>query len=140
MDNEILLGIGRVVYINYGPLSGKLAVCTDIVNGNKVVVDGPGLGVDKQVISVKRLSLTKFKLGGYTKGAKRGELQKQIEEFNVQEKFDNCGIGKRISKQKKRAQLSDFDRFKVMVLKRQVGNKVRAHVNKNRKAVLAQAK
>jgi len=47
MNTETLLGMGRVVYINYGPLSGKLAVVVDIVNGKKVVVDGPGLGVTR---------------------------------------------------------------------------------------------
>lgn len=47
MNTEILLGLGRVVFINYGPLSGKIAVVVDIVNGQKVVIDGPGLGVTR---------------------------------------------------------------------------------------------
>ncbi len=47
MNTETLLGMGRVVYINYGALAGKLAVVVDIINGKKVVIDGPGLGVSR---------------------------------------------------------------------------------------------
>ena len=49
-------------------------------------------------------------------------------------------MGKRIAKQSRREALTDFERFRVHVLKRQLGKAVRAHVNKNRKAILARAK
>lgn len=64
MSTETLLGLGRVVYVNYGPLAGRLAVVVDIVNGKRVVVEGPGLGVTRQQLSVKRLTLTRFRLVG----------------------------------------------------------------------------
>lgn len=140
MNTEILLELGRVVYINYGPLAGKPAVVVDIVNGSKVVIDGPGLGIDRQVISVRRLELTKFKLGNFKKADKRSELKKKIEEFDLLNRFNSCGVGKRIVKQQKRAALTDFDRFKVMVLKRKLSKTVRTYVNKNRKAILSKAK
>lgn len=140
MNTEILLELGRVVYITYGPLAGKPAVVVDIVNGTKVVIDGPGLGIDRQVISTRRLELTKFKIGSFAKGDKRSELQKKVEAFGLLERFNNCGVGKRIAKQQKRAALSDLDRFKVMVLKRKLAKAVRTHINKNRKAILAKAK
>ncbi len=44
---EILLERGRVVFVKFGTLVGKLAVVVEIVNGKKVVVSGPGLGVSK---------------------------------------------------------------------------------------------
>ena len=47
MNTETLLGLGRVIYINYGPLAGKLAVVVDLVNANSVIVEGPGLGVER---------------------------------------------------------------------------------------------
>ena len=140
MNTEILLELGRVVYINYGPLAGKPAVVVDIVNGSKVVIDGPGLGIEKQVISVRRLELTKFKIGSFNKGDKRSELQKKIEAFDLLNRFNGSGVGKRIAKQQKRAALTDFDRFKVMVLKRKLAKSVRTYVNKNRKAILNKAK
>ena len=47
MNTETLLGLGRVIYINYGPLAGRLAVVVDLVNSKSVVVQGPGLGVSR---------------------------------------------------------------------------------------------
>lgn len=140
MNNEMLLELGRVVYVNYGPLAGKAAVVVDIVDGSKVVIDGPGLNVERQVISTKRLELTKFRLGSFKKEDKRSALQKKIEEFGVQKRFESCGLGKRIVKQKRRAELSDFERFQAMVLRRRLSKTVRTHVNKNRKAILAKSK
>lgn len=49
MNTEILLELGRVVYINFGALAGRPAVVVNvvnvvnIVNGAKAVIDGPGL-------------------------------------------------------------------------------------------------
>ena len=140
MNSEILLELGRVVYINYGPSAGKIAVVVDIVNGTKIVIDGPGLDVERQVISTRRLELTKFRVGDFNKADKRGELRKKIETYGLQKRFAEVGIGKRIAKQQKRAALSDFDRFRVHVLKRKLSKAVRTHVNKNRKAILARAK
>ncbi len=37
--------LGRVVLINYGPLSGKLAVIVDILNTTRVLIHGPKEGV-----------------------------------------------------------------------------------------------
>ena len=52
--------VGRVVLINYGPDSGKLATIIDIVDQNKCLVDGPETGVARQVIPYKRIALTDF--------------------------------------------------------------------------------
>jgi len=39
--------IGRAVHINYGPSKGKLAVIIDIINENRVLIEGPTSGVDR---------------------------------------------------------------------------------------------
>ena len=70
MDKEILLTLGRVVYINFGPLAGKIAVVVDIVNGNRVIIDGSSMGVERQMISNKRLTLTRFRIPGVVKAEK----------------------------------------------------------------------
>ncbi len=98
MNTETLLGLGRVVYLNFGPLAGKLAVVVDIVNGSKVVIDGPTLGVRRQVISTKRLTLTKFRLVSYKRSTKQGELRKMIEKFELVKRFSQTGLGKKIQK------------------------------------------
>lgn len=74
MDQEILMEIGRVVFINFGPHAGKLGVVTELVNKNRVIVSGPGLGVPRTIISIKRLELTKFKFQNVKFGTKEGEL------------------------------------------------------------------
>ncbi len=74
MQSEILVNLGRVVYVNYGPLAGKLAVVVDIINGSKVVIDGPGLGVERQMISNKRLTLTAFRIPDIVRGEKQKSL------------------------------------------------------------------
>jgi len=139
-SSEILLELGRAVYVTFGPLAGKLAVVVDIVNGSKVVVDGPGLGVERQVISTRRLELTKFRVAGFAKGMPQQALRKAIEDFGLTRRFQSAGLGRRIAKQQKREALTDFERFRVHVLKRKLGKAVRTHVNKNRKAILAAAK
>jgi hypothetical protein len=41
MNTEILVQIGRVVYINYGSDSQKLAIVRDFINTKKIIVDTP---------------------------------------------------------------------------------------------------
>ena len=137
MNTETLLRLGRVVYVNYGPIATKIAIVVDIVNENRVVIDGPGLGVERQVISTKRLTLTKFCLETYKKSDRRGDLKKSIESFDLLKRFSECGIGKKLAQQERRRNLTDFERFKVLVLRRKLSRAVRTGINKNRKQLLA---
>ena len=41
MNSEILVQIGRIVYINYGVDSQKLAIVRDFINTKKIIVDTP---------------------------------------------------------------------------------------------------
>jgi len=92
------------------------------------------------MISNKRLTLTRFRVPGVAKAEKQTSLQKKITDFKLAERFNTTGLGKRIQKQKRRLDLTDFERFKVIVLKKKLGKLVRTHVNKNRKALIAKAK
>lgn len=47
MNQEILLELGRVVYINFGQYAGKIAVVVELLNNKKTVIDGPGLNVPR---------------------------------------------------------------------------------------------
>ena len=80
MNTEILLELGRVVYVNYGPDAGQIGLVVDIVNSRKVIVDGPSLGIKRKAISVKRLELTKFKVEGVSPTDTTGSLKKKIDE------------------------------------------------------------
>lgn len=108
--------VGRVVFINYGPLAGKLAVVVEIINTSKVLVSGPTTGVRRQEISLNRLSLTEFKLD-VPRGVKRAALVKAIDDFGLEKKWAETSWARKLQKRARRAQLTDFDRFKVKVLK-----------------------
>lgn len=140
MDKDILVNLGRAVLVNFGSMSGRLAVIVDIINSTKVVIDGPGLGVARQVISNKRLTLTKFSLPAVEPATSSKDLGAKIAEFKLVERFEKTGLGQKIKKQDRRAKLTDFERFKVYSLKRQLGRAVRTQVNKSRKALKTAAK
>lgn len=108
--------VGRVVLINYGPSAGKLAVVVEILNTSRILVDGPTTGVKRQEISLKRISLTEFKLE-VTKGVKKAALKKAITDFGLDKKWGESSWARKLQKRAKRASLTDFDRFKVMQLK-----------------------
>ena len=124
--------IGRAVYINYGKDQGKCAIILDIVNEKRVLIEGPETDVERQVIPVRRLTLTKFKVP-ILKNQRTGVVKKAIQKFKLQEKWSQTGAGKKLSNKTKRANLSDFDRFKVMLLKKRLNKTVVARAHKLRK-------
>lgn len=140
MQKDLLVNIGRVVLVNYGPLSGKLAVIVDLVNASRVVIDGPGLGVKRTVISNKRISLTPFSLSNVAAQISGKDLEQAITAFNLRERFDRSGLGSKIKKQERRAALTDFERFKVYTLKKQLGRALRTRVNASKTELRAAAK
>ena len=56
--------IGRVVLISYGPDAGKLATIVDVIDANRVLLDGPEklTGVHRHEINIKRITLTDYKV------------------------------------------------------------------------------
>lgn len=83
--------IGRVARINYGPLEGKLATIVDILNDKRVLIDGEG--IQRQIIPIRRLQLTKqvLKIG---RGIRSGKLRATLAKDNVQKIFDESVLGR----------------------------------------------
>jgi large subunit ribosomal protein L14e len=108
--------VGRVVLINYGPYAGKLAIVVEIINTARILIDGPTTGVKRQEISLKRISLTDFKLD-VVRGVKRAALKKAIDDFGLDKQWGATSWARKLQQRAKRASLTDFDRFKVKVLK-----------------------
>ena len=108
--------VGRVIVINYGPLTGKLAVIVDILTTTKVLVQGLKGGVRRQELSLRRVTLTDDKID-IKRGAKRDEVLKAIDAYKLEEKFKKSTFAKKVELRQKRANLTDFDRFKVMRLR-----------------------
>ena len=123
--------IGRVVVINYGPYAGKLAVIVDILNTTRVLVHGPKEGVRRQEISLRRLTLTDFKLD-IKRGIHKEALVKAITDYKLDDKFKESVYAKKIERRQKRANLTDFDRFKVMRL-RQKRTAIKGKILKSKK-------
>ena len=112
--------VGRVVLINHGPDAGKLATVIDIVDQNKCLVDGPEeiTGVSRQVISYKRVALTDVTVN-IQRNARAKTLKAAWKAGDTLAKWQGSSWAKKLESKKKRASLSDFDRFKVMVAKKQ---------------------
>ena len=108
--------VGRVIIVNYGPLCGKLAVIVDILTTTKVLIQGLKGGIKRQEISLRRVTLTDYKLD-IKRGAKEAEVFKAIDDYKLEEKFKTSNIYKKNELRKTRANLTDFDRFKVMRLR-----------------------
>jgi large subunit ribosomal protein L14e len=112
--------VGRVVLINYGPDAGKLATIVDIVDQNKCLVDGPAelTGVTRHVIAYKRIALTDLTVK-IERTSTQAEMKAAWDEAETLSKWEATSWAKKLSSKKKRADLSDFGRFKVMVAKKQ---------------------
>lgn len=82
------------------------------------MIEGPARSVNRQVISYSRLALTDFTVN-ISRSAGQKDLTDAWAEGDIQSKWDASSWAKKLAKQQKRAKLSDFDRFKVMVARKQ---------------------
>ena len=96
MNSEILVQVGRIVYINYGVNSQKLAIVRDFINTKKIIIDTPNGTVQRQVISVKRVEPTKYILKDFSKDS---EIKTFAERYNKAcDLLSKQGRGKLIKK------------------------------------------
>merc|ERR1711918_80637 len=116
VSQQRFVEIGRVAYIAYGKNQGKICVIVDVVDQNRALVDGPCSGVDRMQVNFKNLHLTKITMK-IPRSLRGGLLKKKWEENKIQEQWDKTVWAKKIANREKRAQLTDFDRFKLMKAK-----------------------
>lgn len=77
---------GRVCFINFGEEDyGKLCVIVDVLNENKVLVDGDNF--PRVIYCLRRLTLTKFVLPIQC-GARSKQVLKAIKAFDLQKKWE----------------------------------------------------
>ncbi|KAI9179227.1 hypothetical protein H9P43_005890 [Blastocladiella emersonii ATCC 22665] len=133
MSPTPLVQVGRVVLINYGPDAGKIATIVDIVDHNRALVDGPTTDVRRQVLTFKRLSLTKIVLEKIPRAIGTGSLKKKLEAQDLAGKWAATTRAQKLASRERRTNLSDFERFNVYLLKK----KLRATKNKIAKSVKA---
>ncbi|KAJ2799571.1 hypothetical protein H4R20_004387, partial [Coemansia guatemalensis] len=119
-----LVEVGRVVLITHGADAGKIATIVDIVDHNRAIVDGPTTGVSRQVIAYKNTVLTDIVVKRLPRTVGTKALAKFLEKEQVVEAWQKTAWAKKLEARKRRSNLSDFDRFKLMRLKKQQRNVV----------------
>ena len=90
----------------------------------QVLVDGPSTkekaGVPRHSSSLANLIVTPIVIAKLPRAAGRAPVAKAWKEQNVDEKWDESAWAKRRDRREKRRALTDFERFKVLRLKKQV--------------------
>jgi len=108
--------IGRVCLVNYGPDEGKLATIIDVVDQNKCLIDGEN--IKRQIINFRRIALTDFKVK-IARNARGKTLKAAWKEGDIESKWGATSWAKKLVAKKRRANLTDFERFQVMKAKQQ---------------------
>ncbi|KAJ4386417.1 hypothetical protein N0V93_009312 [Gnomoniopsis smithogilvyi] len=118
-----LVQVGRVVVLQSGPEAGRLAAIVEVIDHKRALVDGPAsdaaLAVPRQSVSLSNVVLTDFVLTGLPRATRTATVKKYWEKSEIDQKWKNSNWAKKREVQAKRSALTDFDRFKVMRLKKQ---------------------
>ncbi|CAI4045023.1 hypothetical protein SKDZ_08G0400 [Saccharomyces kudriavzevii ZP591] len=117
-SNWRLVEVGRVVLIKNGQSAGKLAAIVEIIDQKKVLIDGPKAGVPRQAINLGQVVLTPLTFT-LPRGARTATVSKKWAAAGVCEKWATSSWAKKIAQRERRAALTDFERFQVMVLRKQ---------------------
>ncbi|KAL0221485.1 hypothetical protein RCL1_001339 [Eukaryota sp. TZLM3-RCL] len=127
--------IGRIALVNFGEHTGKLAIVVDVLDGNRVVLEGINERHDiiRQPFSLKRVSLTDFVVN-VPRGIRSGLLRKAIAEANIEEKFNNSARGKKLLRREARQSMNDFGRFQLMIAKKTLNLKANTIFNNLKKS------
>ncbi|KJE91337.1 ribosomal protein rpl14 [Capsaspora owczarzaki ATCC 30864] len=128
--------VGRVALATDGPAKGKLVVIVDIIDQTRALVDNPAQGVDRQSLSFSAMQLTDFTVG-IPHGVGSAPLRRAYAKAEVETKWNQTNWAKTIARRATRASLTDFDRFKVMVGRKERSKIVSTAFNKLRRPVSA---
>ncbi|KAK8073788.1 60S ribosomal protein L14 [Apiospora phragmitis] len=123
-SNWRLVEVGRVILLQgNGPYAGRLATIVEIIDHKRVLIDGPSsdekLAVPRQAISLSDALLAPFVIEKLPRAARTGTVKKFWEEAQIDAKWKESSWAKRKEQNERRRVLTDFDRFKVMRLKKQ---------------------
>ena len=111
--------VGRVVVLTYGPHAGKLATIVEIIDHGRVLVDGPTTGVPRHSVSFKRATLTPISLS-IPRGIGSKALTAKVTKQDLQGLWAKTAWAKKMAKREARSNMSDFDRFKLMLARKKV--------------------
>ncbi|KAI0130162.1 ribosomal protein L14-domain-containing protein [Xylariales sp. AK1849] len=121
-SNWRLVEVGRVVLLQgQGTYAGRLATIVEIIDHQRVLIDGTAsdLPVPRQAISLSEVLLAPFVIEKLPRNARTGTVKKAWEKAEIDAKWKESSWAKRKLQTERRKALSDFDRFKVLRLKKQ---------------------
>lgn len=102
-----MVEIGRVVLVTRGPETGKICTIVDVVDQNRVLVDGPSSDVRRQALSFKDIALTKFKIA-VRHGSATSVVQKAWDAAEVAKKFAETPKARKLEAERRVSTLSSI--------------------------------
>ena len=112
MPFQKFVQIGRVAVIQEGPLSGKISAGVDVIDQNRVLIDGPG--VNRQECRIWNLHLTLLVLK-FPFSARSRVVHKAWEADKILEKWAESAWAKWMEMKRRRQGLNNFNRFKFFI-------------------------
>ena len=127
MSFKRFVELGRVALVTYGEEAGKLCTIVDVIDSNRVLVDGPEplTGVKRQAINLKRIQLTNIKIPAKLNASQK-TLKGLWESEGVESQWKSTNQFKKRSARALRATTTDFDRFKILIAKKERSAKRKA--------------
>ncbi|EMR09719.1 hypothetical protein PNEG_01905 [Pneumocystis murina B123] len=114
-----MIEIGRVVLFIEGEYKGNLAVIVEVLNCRRVIVDGPKTNVPRHVASLNDIIFTSIVVHYLSPGVRTGIVAKQWDSQDITAKWNVTRLSKKLAARRRRSELNDFERFQVMLLKKQ---------------------
>ena len=109
---------GRIAKCSTGPLKGRLVAIVDVIDQNRVLVDGPVTGVPRQAYRLNNLHLTKHRIK-FPFTAPTRVVRKAWIDSDVKGQWKASQWSQKAQNVSKRSRLNDYDRFKLRYAKRQ---------------------
>ncbi|KAH8684550.1 ribosomal protein L14-domain-containing protein [Tricladium varicosporioides] len=130
-----LVEVGRVCLVHGGPSDGKLATIVEIIDHKRALIDGPAtdtkIAVPRQAISLSQLILTPLIIEKLPRAARTGIVKAAWDKAGIEAKWQESAWAKKRSQKERRRALTDFERFKVMRLRKQARFEVRKSLAKD---------
>ncbi|RLV93410.1 60S ribosomal protein L14-B [Spathaspora sp. JA1] len=111
--NWRLVELGRIVLVD----NKDLATIVQIIDHKRVLIDGPK--IQRQAVALAKVVLTPIVLPNLPRGARTATVNKKWAAVEIDSKWAATTWAKKLAAKERRAELSDFERFQVLVLKKQ---------------------
>ncbi|XP_037939802.1 60S ribosomal protein L14 [Teleopsis dalmanni] len=118
MPFERFVQTGRIAKCSAGALKGRLVTIVDVIDQNRVLIDGPLTGVPRQEYRLNNMHLTKYRIK-FPFTAPTRIVRKAWVDSDLKNQWKTSAWSAKATNVYKRSQLNDFDRFKLRYAKRQ---------------------